>query len=172
MSGFCRFLIKEGALKSNPVRLVTRPRVEKRLPEFYREDSLQKYFADNKGRMEYGSYEQQLSHIIISILLGTGIRRSELISLNRESVDFSRSVLHVRGKGDKMREIPLLPGLCDEISLYLQQVDSLKCACIGPEAPLLQDRLPLVRQDAPRFRHVPLLYQFLWYNSRHERTLR
>ena len=36
MSGFCRFLMKEGLLKSNPVSLVSRPRIEKRVPEFYR----------------------------------------------------------------------------------------------------------------------------------------
>ena len=37
-----------------------------------------------------------------------------------------------------MREIPLLPSLYDEILLYLQSVDSLKCADQAPEAPLLQ----------------------------------
>ena len=76
--------------------------------------------------------------MIISILYNTGIRRSELIGLKRSSLDLSRRVLRVRGKGDKIREIPLLPSFCEEISLYLQSQDSLKCADLSPDAPLLQ----------------------------------
>ena len=138
LSGFCKFLMKEGVLKSNPVRLVSRPKEEKRLPVFYREDAMKEYFERTKGVLEYGKYEDQLERMILGLLFGTGIRRSELISLNRDSVDYSRHVLRVRGKGDKMREIPLLPSLCDEILLYLQSLDSLKCADKAPEAPLLQ----------------------------------
>jgi integrase/recombinase XerC len=138
LSGFCKFLMKQGVLASNPVRLVSRPRQEKRLPVFYREESMQDYFERTKGVLEYGKYEDQLERMILGLLYGTGIRRSELISLNRDSVDFARRVLRVRGKGDKMREIPLTPSLCDEILLYLQSVDSLKCANQAREAPLLQ----------------------------------
>ena len=40
LSSYCRFLMKRGELKSNPVRLVRRPKVEKRLPVFYREEAI------------------------------------------------------------------------------------------------------------------------------------
>ncbi|MCR4859369.1 MAG: tyrosine-type recombinase/integrase [Bacteroidales bacterium] len=138
LSGFCRFLMKQGLLESNPVRLVSRPRQEKRLPVFYREESMQEYFEKTKGVLEYGKYEDQLQRMILGLLYGTGIRRAELISLKRNSIDFSRRVMRVLGKGDKIREIPLTASLCDEILLYLQSVDSLKCADKSPEAPLLQ----------------------------------
>ena len=138
LSGFCRFLMKEGALESNPVRLVSRPKQEKRLPVFYREDAMREYFERTKGVLEYGKYEDQLQRMILGMLFATGLRRAELISLNRDSVDLARRVMRVRGKGDKMREIPLPPVLCDEILLYLQAVDSLKYADRAPEAPLLQ----------------------------------
>ena len=138
LSGFCKFLMKQGVLASNPVRLVSRPKQEKRLPVFYREEAMQEYFERTKGVLEYGKYEAQLERMILGLLYGTGLRRSELIALNRDSVDAARRVLRVRGKGDKMREIPLTPSLCEEISLYLQSVDSLKCADQSPEAPLLQ----------------------------------
>ncbi|SKC37162.1 integrase/recombinase XerC [Bacteroidales bacterium WCE2004] len=138
LSGFCKFLMKEGALESNPVRLVSRPKQEKRLPVFYREDAMRTYFEQTKGVLEFGKYEDQLQRMILGMLFATGLRRAELISLNRESVDLARRVLRVRGKGDKMREIPLPPVLCDEILLYLQAVDSLKYADRASEAPLLQ----------------------------------
>ena len=124
ISGFCRFLMKEGLIQSNPVKLVTRPKMEKRLPVFYREESMSQYFADTRGVPEFGTYEQQLNRMIISILYNSAIRRSELIGLDRRSVDLKRGVMIVHGKGDKMREIPIVPSLCEEISLYLQTVDS------------------------------------------------
>ena len=48
LSGFCRFLVKEGYMKSNPVRLVPKPKVEKRLPQFFRHESLQQYFTSTE----------------------------------------------------------------------------------------------------------------------------
>lgn len=138
LSGYCRFLMKQGVLASNPVRLVRRPRQQKRLPSFLKESDLQGYFAATLWRVEDGRYEDRMPRVIISILAGTAIRRSELISLDRKSFDPARGVLHVRGKGDKMREIPLLPSLCKEISLYLQSQDSLKSARTDPDSPLIQ----------------------------------
>ena len=124
LSGFCRYLMKRGLLKSNPVRLVARPKQEKRLPVFYREESMDKYFEATKGVPEFGTYEQQLNRLIISLLYCTAIRRAELIGLDRSSYDKERGVIRVKGKGDKTREIPIVDSLSEEISLYLQSVDS------------------------------------------------
>lgn len=143
LSSFCKYLMKQGLLESNPVHGVSRPKMEKRLPVFYREDSMDKYFADTQYVVERDDmgmkslYEERLRRLIISILYNTGIRRSELIALNRSSVDFSRGVMSVTGKGDKMREIPLLASFCNEISLYLQSVDTM-VECSGTaDTPLL-----------------------------------
>ena len=138
LSSYCRFLMKNGELTSNPVRLVKRPKQEKPLVEFYRAEAMDQYFRQTEGVPEFGNYAQQLRRLIVSILFQTGIRRSELIGLNRNSVDFARRVMHVRGKGNKMREIPLNTSLCNEISLYLQSLRSLKCADMSSGAPLLQ----------------------------------
>ena len=138
LSGFCRFLMKQGVLQSNPVRLVKRPKQERRLPVFYKEQSMEAYFESTKGDPEFGTYEQKLNRLIISLLASCGLRRSELIALNVSSVDFNRQVLHVFGKGDKMREIPIIPSLCEEISLYLNALSSLTEDAYEPGAPLLR----------------------------------
>ncbi len=138
LSSYCRYLVKQGKLKSNPVRLVKRPRTPKQLAKFYKNEEIERYFQDNQGVLQYGSYERALNYMIINVLYCTGVRRSELISLNRHSFDASRKVLRVLGKGDKMREIPLSSRLCDDFLLYLQSLGSLKYADISAEAPLLQ----------------------------------
>jgi len=66
-----------------------------------------------------------MRRLVISILYGTGIRRAELIGLDVSSVDFARNVIHVLGKGDKMREIPIISSLSREIFLYLQATESM-----------------------------------------------
>lgn len=137
LSGFCRWLMKEGRLKANPVRSVSRPKEEKRLPVFYREESMDEFYRATTGTEEFGSYEDMLSRLIVSILYSTGIRRSELIGLRNDSVDFSRKVLRVRGKGDKVREIPLLDTLAQEISLYLQKKEEEGLSSGLADSPLL-----------------------------------
>ncbi len=141
LSGFCRFLVKEGVIKSNPVKTVPRPKVAKRLPSFFRKEAMDAYFerTDIYASEEFLDmmlsevspetvkelYQKRLARIIISLLYGLGIRRAELISLNISSVDFGRKVVKVRGKGDKTREIPIIDALCEEILLYLKAVEAL-----------------------------------------------
>jgi len=156
LSGFCRFLMQKGLLKANPARTVKRPKQEKRLPEFYQEKSLDAYFAATEhwaGEDEltilqgYGPkptsktaielYRNRLRRLIISLLYGTGIRRAELIGLKVGSFNPARKVLRVLGKGDKMREIPLIPSLCHEICLYLKAVESIGGGGRPAEDPLL-----------------------------------
>ena len=142
LSGFCRYLIKEGMLNSNPVKLVAKPKVKKRLPSFLRKDVMDDYFSrtDIYASQEFldafmqtddvsqvkDLYDNRLSRLVISLLYNLGIRRGELISMNISSVDFGRKVVKIIGKGNKMREIPLIGALCEEILLYLKAVEALE----------------------------------------------
>ena len=168
LSGFCTYLVRQGQLESNPVKLIGRPKVPKRLPSFYREASMDQYFNQtewivdpstslgmtnkslgmtNKSlgmtntvistEAEKSQYKSLLSRLVVSILFSTGMRRSELIGLQIKSADFDRNVLHVRGKGNKMREIPIISSLSQELSLYLQATESLLGRTRTPEEPLL-----------------------------------
>ena len=157
LSGFCRYLIHRELIPSNPVRLISRPKTSKRLPVFYREDSMRQYFKDTEHDVDAAAlerlltlaahnpsdptavdlYERRLRRLIVALLYECGIRRSELITLTVGSVDFGRRTLSVHGKGDKMREIPLVAGLCEEISLYLQSVETMTGVQAAPGRALL-----------------------------------
>ena len=138
LSGFCRYLMQQGLLKSNPVKLVTKPKTEKRIPQFYRKDAMEEYFRQSQHYLEeeyhafleewhtnsgMETYSGIIERVIVSTLYSLGIRRSELIGMCISDVDFGRNVVKVRGKGDKMREIPLVPLLSEEILLYLKAVE-------------------------------------------------
>ena len=155
LSGYCKFLMKKGELSSNPVRLVRRPREEKRLPVFYRADAMQEYFTTTECNADQDAldflyslpqsdpiakdlYDRRLRRLIISMLFCTGIRRSELISLDKSSLNQGRKTLSVLGKGDKMREIPVTASLYAEILLYLRAADYMLGAGTGSATPLLR----------------------------------
>ena len=141
LSRFCDYLIKQDLKHSNPVSLISRPKVSKRLPEFYKVEALSDYFtrteieACEKSLLAFlnapfskrgkKSYQDRLARLIINMLYTLGIRRSELIGMTIGNVDFGRKVVKVRGKGDKMREIPLVDSLSEEILLYLKAVEAL-----------------------------------------------
>ena len=141
LSSFCRYLVRNDFLNSNPVKLVSKPKVEKRLPVYFKKEAMDSYFdktswlLDDK-EMDFfkanwdtkngkDTYNDILARLILSLLYNLGIRRSELIGLKVGSIDFGRNIVKVAGKGDKMREIPLIASLCKEISLYLEAVETV-----------------------------------------------
>jgi site-specific recombinase XerD len=87
------------------------------------DEELEAFAEDWNTKQGKMSYESRLSRVVISTFYSLGLRRSELIGMNVGDVDFGRKVVKVRGKGDKMREIPLVVSLSEEILLYLNAVE-------------------------------------------------
>lgn len=139
LSGFSRFLLKEGLLQTNPVRLVHRPKTPKRLPTVFRQEDMAHYLSDTRAdgtpdsldlitgsdNVSAAVWTRRRDRLVMRMLYDTGLRRSELIGLDRSAVDFSRRTLRVKGKGGKMREIPLTSSLSEEILLYLDATKRL-----------------------------------------------
>jgi integrase/recombinase XerC len=127
--------------------------VEKRLPSFYKKEAMEDYFEQSGYKSTSDvveglaicpdsdsskkAFDSLLARLIVSILYSLGLRRSEIIGLNIGSVDFGRKVVKVHGKGDKMREIPLVDSLSEEILLYLRAVETLTDERRSLKSPLL-----------------------------------
>ena len=58
---------------------------------------------------------------LLETLFSTGARVSEVASLNRDSIDFSRGEFTVRGKGDKYRVVFLSQTARDALHVYLKK---------------------------------------------------
>lgn len=151
ISAFSKYLLKEGVVSVNPVKLISRPKINKRLPVFFRKDKMEEYFSTTsiyaseenmdmltgKDKVAEEYYEKRKKRLVIKILYDTGLRRAELIGLNKEDFDLGRGIIRVLGKGNKMREIPVLPSLSKEISLYLQATALMKSGDIQAKTPLI-----------------------------------
>lgn len=112
-----RFLLREGRIKVDPVRLVKNPKQQKRLPTFVREkemDRLFEYYNFGEG------YLGARNRMILLLLYHTGIRASELVSIDVPDIDLSGQSLRVTGKGDKQRVIPFGEELRAALDEYLR----------------------------------------------------
>jgi integrase/recombinase XerC len=116
ISSYCTFLVKQGAIKVNPVKRIQRPKEAKRLPEFYTAAAMEGYFSKEVAEDDLFAIRDK---VIVSTLYCTGMRRAELATLKISDWDRSRSLFRVTGKGDKTREVPIPDSLTKELSAYL-----------------------------------------------------
>lgn len=119
LSSYCKWLIKKGSINENPVSKIIRPKEKKRLPEFYKKEALDAYFAKDIED-NYPAYRNKL---VVLMLYTTGMRREEISNLKINQLDIKRRVIRVVGKGNKEREIPIIDILYENILVYLQQRD-------------------------------------------------
>ena len=81
--------------------------------------------------LEKATVEEKL---LVSMLYGLGLRISELASLKLE--DIKSEWVQVYGKGNKVRELPLLPSIRDLLEVYLAQAQPKKYLFEKGNAPL------------------------------------
>lgn len=116
---FFRYLSREGHIDKNPMGVLKTPRVEKKLPIVLDENEIDKLLEspedDVSGRRDKA---------IMETLYSSGMRVSELVSLNADAIDFIGGVCRVIGKGHKERLCPLGDKALRSIRKYLEMRDS------------------------------------------------
>ncbi len=96
LSSFYRFLYTQGAVSSNPLTGVDRPRIKQQEV---------KYLKHNQVLRLLESIEDLRDKLIVRTIYATGVRVSELCNMNIEDIDFDEHTIRIRGKGDKMRTV-------------------------------------------------------------------
>jgi len=99
---FFKFLCREQIVEMNPARLVSSPRLEKKLPRVLSVDDVCRFIETPDPETVLGKRDRA----ILELLYATGMRVSELVGLNLEDVDFRNDSIRVRGKGRKERIVP------------------------------------------------------------------
>jgi integrase/recombinase XerC len=99
---FFRYLCREGILEVNPAKLVSSPRVERKLPNHLTIEQMVKFIETPETDSVLGKRDRAM----LELLYASGIRVSELVNLNLPDVDFSNQTVRVKGKGRKERIVP------------------------------------------------------------------
>lgn len=103
LRAFYRFLCREGFCRTNPILSVRSPRTDRKLPAVLTNDELSDLLEAPDTRTLAGLRDKA----ILETLYSTGLRASELMSLNVDEIDFMSEVVPVTGKGGKQRLAPL-----------------------------------------------------------------
>ena len=114
LSSFCNYLVKKGILADNPLKLLIRPKKGHRIPEFYSQDSINAW-------IDHKEVSPTPVSVMIHLLYATGIRRAELTGIRVRDLDFERSLLRVRGKGNKERDVPLSADMVRDLQRFLEE---------------------------------------------------
>lgn len=122
LRSFFRFLFREGLIKSNPTILLSSPKQDKMLPVFLTEDEVVKLLEAPAVDVLSGLRDRA----ILETLYSTGIRVSELVSLNIDNIDFISGTIKAFGKGRKERLVPIGDRALNAINKYLTNRNSDK----------------------------------------------
>jgi integrase/recombinase XerC len=120
---FFKFCVREGLVKQNPARLVSTPKLPKRVPRVLTAEEMNG-FLDNilggslaaakhkhptsprKKQQDGGKVMVKRDRAILELLYASGLRVSELVGLNLGDIDRAGQMLRVLGKGRKERIVP------------------------------------------------------------------
>lgn len=122
LRSFYKFLLKNEAVKVNPVTGIISPKMPKRLPQFVAEKDTEKLFSEIEFAEGLKGFTEML---VLKVLYNTGIRKSELIGLQEHNIDRMNSTVKVLGKGNKERIIPVSRELINEMKLYSEEKKKL-----------------------------------------------
>lgn len=103
LNTFFNFLVKDKKLIENPLSNVEKPKKSKRIIQSFNSSEVSKMLT----AYDVDTFIGRRNYTILSLLLATGLRRSEYISLTMYDVDLSNDFIRVIGKGDKERIIPI-----------------------------------------------------------------
>lgn len=122
VKAFYNFLHKQKILFGNPARNIQLPKNPKKLPVFLTETQTVRLLDDITFPDDF---EGKRDKAILELLYSTGIRVSELVTIDEKDIDFSSRAIKVTGKRKKQRIIPVPDYLLRIIKNYKQQKEQL-----------------------------------------------
>ncbi|MGH7977302.1 MAG: tyrosine recombinase XerC [Limisphaerales bacterium] len=126
---FYKFLIRHGGATESPIKNLSLPKLEKRLPKFLTKQQMEdlliapvKLLETQKQKKGAGrpiSAAACLRDVaVLETIYSCGLRISELCGLRADDIDWSEQIVRVRGKGKKERLVPVGKPALDAIENY------------------------------------------------------
>jgi integrase/recombinase XerC len=123
LKAFYKYLLKTGIIILNPLQQHKALKVPKNIQTPFSEKELDLLNDSNFFTDDYSGCRDKL---IIDLFYTTGIRRSELINLKNENIDYANGQIKILGKRNKERIVPLLPKTLSYFKIYEKQKAALQ----------------------------------------------
>jgi len=114
---FYKFLIRHGGAESSPIKNLSLPKLEKRLPKFLTKQQMEalliapfevlKIQKTKKAGRPVSQIAALRDVAVLETIYSCGLRVSELCGLRVDDIDWSEQIVRVRGKGKKERLVPI-----------------------------------------------------------------
>jgi integrase/recombinase XerD len=116
LKAFYQFLVREKRIPTDPTANLESPKLEKRLPKVLTVHEVERLLAQPDPAQSAGIRDRAM----LELLYATGIRVSELVSLNEQDVNLDMGYIKCSGKGSKERIVPLGSLAIQSCREYLQ----------------------------------------------------
>lgn len=133
---FFKYLISEDEIETDPTEKIQLPRMDERLPVVLSNREIDQMQA----AIDKSTYTGEWTNLLIEILYGAGLRISEALNLKKSDIYPEEGLLHIVGKGDKERFVPLHKGAFKLMLLFLQNTRSHITPTKGNEEYLFLNR--------------------------------
>lgn len=115
---FFRFALANGLVTRDPARIVEGPKKNKRLPAFVKDSDILHLLEEEMWNMN--DFKDVCTRMMLLVFYETGIRLSELVSLEDGMIDFVNGQMKVTGKRNKQRIIPFGEELKQALVAYIE----------------------------------------------------
>lgn len=116
LRSFFKYALSEGVTSQNPMEEVETPKLDRYLPISLTYDQVIHLLE----QPDTASYLGLRDRAIMELFYSSGLRVSELISLDRNDIDFSQNLMKIQGKGRKERIVPITKNAASWIQTYLE----------------------------------------------------
>ena len=113
---FVKFLRREDLVENDPAALVAAPKQAVTIPSHLTVDEMNRLLEMPDPSTPFGRRDRA----ILELFYASGLRLSELVGLDMESIDLSRKMVRVLGKGRKERLVPFNTATADALREYLK----------------------------------------------------
>jgi len=113
---FYAFLFNEKLIPADPLAHVKTPKTGKPLPRPLSEDEVRRFLAAMDISGKIGIRDKAM----FELMYASGLRISELVDTNLDSIDFRENQVRVIGKGSKERVIPISRAAADAVQKYMK----------------------------------------------------
>ncbi|GAG92459.1 unnamed protein product [marine sediment metagenome] len=114
---FYRYLLREGMVSTSPVATTSSPKLDRRLPSFLTIEEIERLLE----APDLSSPVGQRDRALLELLYASGLRVSELVSLNLGQVNLDTREIRVWGKGSKERMVLMGEPAVRALTIYLSQ---------------------------------------------------
>jgi site-specific recombinase XerD len=120
--GLFKYAFRNEYLKSNPASQILNPKSTRKLPSIVSYDQILEVLK----KADEDSEHSALIKVIFELLYGCALRVSELCSINMNDIELDAGILRVRGKGNKLRIVPVGSKSILVIKNYLSENKPIK----------------------------------------------